>query len=267
MVDSVSRMDLVFCVDLTGSMGSFIAAARASIAGILDALRAALGDGLRVGIVGYRDHCDGAMLLDITPPDGDVEKVRKKIDGFSVSGGGDGPEAVYAGLDACVKLAWADGCYRVVILVGDAPPHALGAPGDHHPRHDPSGHDLDGMANLLEAEGIFVHALALIPSDKILEKAFRRLSISTGGAYHDAASGDAAMRIVQSITKQFLGDLDFDRRLLGLLPTVKAPVPATEDEVVPSRAELLAKRMSVEINAIHSGMMRLRQRRLLTGLD
>ena len=36
---SLARLDLAFCVDLTGSMGSFIAAAREQIVRILDALR------------------------------------------------------------------------------------------------------------------------------------------------------------------------------------------------------------------------------------
>ena len=34
------RLDLVFCVDLTGSMGGLIAAARAHIGRVLDALAA-----------------------------------------------------------------------------------------------------------------------------------------------------------------------------------------------------------------------------------
>lgn len=57
-----------------------------------------------------------------------MEKVRKAINDAKVDGGGDAPEAVFAGLVRCLELPWAQGSYRVVILIGDAPPHSVGAP-------------------------------------------------------------------------------------------------------------------------------------------
>jgi hypothetical protein len=121
------------------------------------------------------------------------------------------------------------------------------------------------MANRLEEAGVFVHALAMMPSDKVLEAAFRRLSISTGGAYHDATTPDAAIKIVESITQRFLTEIDFDRRLLARLNAgVHVPEPTSDDEVVPSRAEIVAKLMNVSVDDVNGGLMRLRQRRLLS---
>lgn len=254
----LSKLDLVFCVDLTSSMSGFIAAAKRQMSAVLDALAAELGDGLRVAIVGYRDHCDGDKLLEITPLDGDVSRVSTALGGLAVSGGGDAPEAVYTGLLAALALDWAAGSYRVVLLVGDAPPHGIGYAGDSHPT-DPTGLSLDDMANQLEAEGLFVHALAMRAGDAQLAQSFRRLSISTGGGYHETSNA-AVIAIVQAITQGLLADIELDTKLLARLRE-GLPVPVTDDG--PSRYEILAKALRVDERDVHAGIMRLRRRRLL----
>lgn len=262
------RLDLVFCVDITGSMGGLIASARRHVGNVLDALKTELGADLRVGFVGYRDHSDGAeKLLTVEPLTTDVEKVRKVIDTVKVDGGGDAPEAVFAALVKCLELDWAKASYRVVILIGDAPPHSVGAPGDSY-KNDPTGLSLDDMANRMETEGLFVHALSLVPNDKITESSFRRLSISTGGTYSDATSPDAAMKVVETISRQFLADLEFDRRLLqrlqqGVVVPEANKAPGGDDDVVPSRDEVVAKLLDVPVQQVWGGMMRLRRRRLM----
>jgi hypothetical protein len=258
---ALSKIDLVFCVDLTGSMAGFLTAAKRDMSAVLEALASQLEE-LRVGIVGYRDHCDGDKLVEIHPLDGNLKRVAKQIDKLAVSGGGDAPEAVYSGLRACLGLDWAPGTYRVILLVGDAPPHGVGAPGDSHAKGDPTGLSLDDMANLLEAEGVFVHALSMQPADQILAVAFRRLSISTGGGFHDTSSG-GAMAIVKTIGDTLLQEIELDTRLLERLRLgVRVPVPSHDNEVVPSQAQILAELLHVPERDIHAGMMRLRRRGL-----
>jgi len=262
----LSKLDLVFCVDLTGSMSGFITVAKRQMAQVLEAFAPQLDGGLRVGIVGYRDHCDGDKLLEVCPLDGDLARVSAAIAQLAVSGGGDAPEAVYTGLEGCLALDWSVGSYRVVLLVGDAPPHGVGCAGDTH-AVDPTGLSLDDMANKLETEGVFVHALAMRSNDALLASSFRRLSISTGGGYHETSSS-ASITIVESIARGLLQDIELDTRLLARLREgVTIPEPRHADEIVPSRAEILAKQLRVEPLAIHAGMMRLRRRRLLQPSD
>ena len=45
------------------------------------------------------------------------------------------------------------------------------------------------------------------------------------------------------------------------------PEPLNENDIVPSRAQILAKLLAREEREIHGGMMRLRRRGLLDGLD
>ena len=138
----------------------------------------------------------------------------------------DSAEAVFAGLAACIELPWRDGAYRTLVLVGDAPPHTCGANAppfpDRFPDQDPSGYTLDSMANRLEEDGIFVHALAMMPSinrhhDEFLARSFERLAVSTGGTYQQARTAEAAMAIVETVSKRFLRELDFDRKLYAAL--------------------------------------------------
>jgi hypothetical protein len=254
----------VFCVDVTASMTPFIAAARAHMQRVLDALRENPEVNLRVAIVAYRDH-GSQQVVETYPFEAASAATKQRLDKLELRSppeNTDSAEAVFSGLVGCTELPWRDGAYRIVVLVGDAPPHACGATTapypDRFPDRDPTGLSLDDMANRLEEQGIFVHALAMIPSlnrhhDGFLETAFRRLGIGTGGAYHAAASGDAAMAVVEGISKRCLGHLELDRRLHDLLQAQ----PGEPD------AEALAKQLAATPAEVYAGMMRLRQRRLL----
>jgi hypothetical protein len=124
------------------------------------------------------------------------------------------------------------------------------------------------MANKLEEEGVFVHALAMAAGanqvDAVLERSFQRLSISTGGSFHDARSAQAAMAVVESVAVRFLADLELDRRLHDALAqgVVEAHVTPPGEEP-PSRAAILAQHLGRPIEDVYGGLMRLRQRRLL----
>jgi hypothetical protein len=259
--DLLSRIDLAFCVDLTSSMTPFIEAARAQMHHILKGVRTTPDVDLRVAIVGYRDH--GSLpVTELHPFEADTHETRKVLDALKVQSpreNTDAAEAVFSGLVACLDLAWREGAYKVVVLVGDAPPHACGA--DAHPfpdrfkDGDPTGLSLDDVTNRLEEKGVFLHALGMVPSvtphhDVVLERSFKRLAIGTGGAYHAARNADGAMAVVESISARSLRDLEFDRRLFAL----------AKDE---RDVEILAKRLDASPDAVNAGVMRLRQRGLV----
>lgn len=258
MADVLSHLDLVFCVDLTSSMTPFIAAARSHMARILDALRATEGVDLRVGIIGYRDH-GTIQVVESYPFEKDSAATKKVLDALTLRSpveNTDHAEAVFSGLSACFDVAWREGAYRVVVLVGDAPPHACGANSSPWPDRfkdaDPTGLSLDDVANGLEERGIFLHALGLTPSnapihDPILVKSFTRLGVGTGGSFRQASTATAAMEVVREISERCLGHLDFDRRLFA----------AKSDEVTELMRELDASE-----DAVNAGLMRLRQRGL-----
>jgi Mg-chelatase subunit ChlD len=115
-------LDVVFVVDATASMDRFIQRARATIDDIIADLSAVVPD-LRLGIVAYRDRSDDWLTRSVDLTD-DRYRIHNFLSDLQAAGGGDFEEAVDEGLRvAAGELAWRDGTRRVLILVGDAPPH------------------------------------------------------------------------------------------------------------------------------------------------
>jgi Mg-chelatase subunit ChlD len=116
------RVDLCLCIDTTASMWNAIADAQGS----MDDLMLFAGDvvaELRVGLVAYRDRRDEfeAKFWDFTSS---VPEARQRLWTLSADGGGDSPESVHKGLLAAfTKLKWIEANTRVLVLIGDAPPH------------------------------------------------------------------------------------------------------------------------------------------------
>lgn len=273
-MDVLSRLDLVFCVDLTSSMTAFISQARAHVRRILESLAALPDLDLSVALVGYRDH-GFPEVLELHPFTRDVSALAAALERAQVvshPSNTDSAEAVFTALDAALHLPWRQGAFRVVVLVGDAPPHACGANvgafPDRFREHDPSGWDLDGITNQLEAEGIFLHALAMVPSvhphhDAVLERAFRRLSISTGGTYQEARGANAAMSVVEALVKRTSVELAFDRQVFAALQA-----RSLDERASPLLRASLAQQLRGTEASVSGALMRLRQRGLLpTGVS
>jgi Mg-chelatase subunit ChlD len=121
-----SQIEVAFVLDTTGSMSGLIEGAKRKIWSIASHLaRAGADTGLRVALVGYRDRGDDyvTLRLDLTP---DLDALYARLLQIEAGGGGDTPESVNQALhEAVTKLSWSRGgrAYRVIFLVGDAPPH------------------------------------------------------------------------------------------------------------------------------------------------
>ena len=121
-----SRIDVVFVLDTTGSMSGLIQAAREKIWSIATTMASAQSaPEIRVGLVAYRDRGD-AYVTRVVDLSSDLDSMYATLMDFQADGGGDGPESVNQALyDAVHKVSWSQqaGTYKVVFLVGDAPPH------------------------------------------------------------------------------------------------------------------------------------------------
>jgi Mg-chelatase subunit ChlD len=123
---AAKRVEVVFVLDTTGSMGGLIHAAKEKIWSIASTLaQAQQAPEISMGLVAYRDRGD-AYVTRVVDLDRDLDSMYAKLMDFSADGGGDGPEAVNEALDAAInRISWSrdQSTYRVVFLVGDAPPH------------------------------------------------------------------------------------------------------------------------------------------------
>jgi hypothetical protein len=121
-----SGLDLMICIDSTGSMQPTIDALAVAISEMADILDG-ISPKLRLGVVHYKDHGElgktGAKV--VQPLSKNIKSTRAKLEKLRAMGGGDLPEAVLGGLDLALskKMKWDADANKITILIGDAPPH------------------------------------------------------------------------------------------------------------------------------------------------
>ncbi len=120
------KVEVVFCLDTTGSMGGLIAGAKAKIWSICNQIAGGKPTpDLKVGLVAYRDKGD-AYITRVFDLSDDLDAIHGHLKKFEAQGGGDTPEHVNQALDDAVnKIKWSTDkkTLRIIFLVGDAPPH------------------------------------------------------------------------------------------------------------------------------------------------
>jgi len=138
-------------MDVTGSMGSYLDQANATIKKIIDdfTVRSEIRHiKSRFGFVGYRDHPPEEKTFVTRVKDFcDFKTLRKFIRKQSANGGGDFAEAVFDGLkDSVVKCSWNDNpaheTLRYIIHNADAPPHGKEFNNSGHHDRWPEGNPL-----------------------------------------------------------------------------------------------------------------------------
>ena len=118
-----SGLDVVFVIDSTGSMGWLLGEVKDRVRALSSWIRT-LVPVTRFGVVVYRDEDDPEYVTQIQPLTLNIGRVRRFLDDVEAHGRGDIPEAVHAGLEVAVSDArWKSDSRRVIIVLGDAPPH------------------------------------------------------------------------------------------------------------------------------------------------
>ncbi|MCA9175951.1 MAG: VWA domain-containing protein [Planctomycetales bacterium] len=115
-------LDVVIAFDSTSSMSGEINQVKSQIERIGKSLLKLVPQA-RIGLCTYRDHGD-AYLVRGVPLTNNVQQLVEFLNDIRAGGGGDGPEAVEAG------IAWAmdnnefrSRARKVILVFGDAPPH------------------------------------------------------------------------------------------------------------------------------------------------
>ncbi|CAG8580886.1 859_t:CDS:1 [Paraglomus brasilianum] len=151
------EVDLCFVLDCTASMESHIAAVKKCIVKVTDYV-ASVNRGIKiwVGFCGYRDFSEGSdrlMVFDFTDSYATFKAYVAKV---TAMGGGDEPEDVFGGLDAAIKtMSWQHGT-RIILHIGDCPPHGrrFSNLGDSYPDGDPNGLTAETVLERMERENI-----------------------------------------------------------------------------------------------------------------
>jgi von Willebrand factor type A domain len=132
-------VDIVFCIDVTGSMGPVIDAVKENVRSVHSLLGAAMAEKekaisqLRVRVIAYRDFADNPadaiqMTNFLTLP-ARTDEFETFVKRLGAGGGGDEPESGLEALSLAIDSAWERGQDRrrhVIALFTDASAHPLG---------------------------------------------------------------------------------------------------------------------------------------------
>ncbi|SBV99869.1 vWA domain-containing protein [uncultured Dysgonomonas sp.] len=120
------KIQVVFLLDATGSMGGLIGTAKEKIWSITSSLsQTDPAPEIEVGMLFYRDRGDD-FITKIIPLGTNMDNLYEQLMAMNASGGGDGPESVNQALyEGVNKMEWDNlpNTYRAIFLVGDYPPH------------------------------------------------------------------------------------------------------------------------------------------------
>lgn len=251
MYEELNHVDLAFVVDTTGSMGSLIAAARRQMVDMLRQLAASADIGLQLGIVEYRDHPPQAKTVyRVYPFTSNLKEAQQTIESLKADEGGDLPEAVLDGImAACRELAWRPHALRLLILVGDAPPHGIGATGDSFAAGCPCGETIASVTRQAEEGRITIHALGLTPH---VTDSFKELSALTGGRFFASQEVQKAIEHIAELLKMEFAELELDRQIL-----------AQYHELSELDTKALAQRLEIPSHVVSNSLVRLLSRDLI----
>ena len=120
------EVEIVFCLDATGSMSGLIGTAKEKIWSIVSEIAqdTSVSD-IKLGMVFYRDRGDRFVTLQIDMVE-DLDSVYTELLAFEANGGGDTPESLNQALHEAVhKMKWSPSneIYKTIFVVGDCPPH------------------------------------------------------------------------------------------------------------------------------------------------
>lgn len=169
------RVEVVFALDTTGSMGGLIDGAKRKIWSIARFIASGQPTPeVRIGLVAYRDRGD-AYLTRFYDLSDDLDTVYQTLSSFEAAGGGDRPEHVSKALyDAVYRTSWTSdqSTLKLVYLVGDAPPHT-----DYQ-----DGYDYHAIARHARDAGIRINAIRC-GNDAETEVVWNEIAHASAGEY------------------------------------------------------------------------------------
>lgn len=133
-----NKLDVIYALDTTGSMGSWIYRSKKTIGYISNYLSNQNVD-VRFNVIGYKDVCDRKCdtHLNVKCPVSCKESKWVQISGFtkdtdeiitflksvSASGGEDFPEDLFGAFQLATTQSWRENAKKVIVVISDAPPH------------------------------------------------------------------------------------------------------------------------------------------------
>lgn len=162
----VAAVDVVFVLDVTGSMTEEIAGVRDNIIAFAEAL-SGVGISFRLGMVTFGDEIRG-----IFPFTSDVLAFQTEVGKQTASGGGDSPENSLEALYQASILPFRQEAHRVIVWITDA---------NFYEGNSRCPHTSTSIVTAMLGQAAVVHAIG----GGYVREMYERITTPTGGSYFD----------------------------------------------------------------------------------
>ena len=172
-------IDLMFVVDVTGSMGDELEYLKNEVADVINRVAESNKDAIiNMALLFYRDDTDNEKFayhdfVNVTSSDG-LAAVQAALAAQSATGGGDYPEAVDEALELAMSKQWSSGAStKIIFHILDAPPHSGASNKTKY----------NSAVTKAAAQGIRICPIICSGADYLTEYLTRQAAIQTGGTF------------------------------------------------------------------------------------
>ena len=197
-----SDLDLMFIMDCTSSMSSWISACQQEIMKIVNKIKDENDCKIRISFVGYTDFDqkgeDLYSILDFTE---DVDKFSDFVYKVRARGGGDAAEDMCGGFEKALVQSWSEKSTKVAVIVADCPCHGSEFHNekdydDDYPLGDPNGRCPKRQISTLASMGIDIYGVKIYDRTDTMFKVFNT-------SYKPIAKKDIKVTRLGESTKDF----------------------------------------------------------------
>ena len=176
-VEEKTSLDLLFIMDLTGSMGPYIEQVKNNMINIMNRIPIECpGININLGYIGYRDVSDIAynyiVNIDFSQ---NYQQIQNKIKNVIADGGEDYPEEIAWAIEKAIEKNWKSDA-RYSILVADAPCHGtkyhIDEIEDDYPNGVPGRKNIEILINELAAKNVSLFCMEITEYTDIMFKIF-----------------------------------------------------------------------------------------------
>jgi len=258
VLNNQPKVELVFVLDTTSSMSDLIEAAKEKIWSIATTMASAQpAPEISIGLVAFRDR-DDAYITQVTDLSTDLDTVYGTLMDFQAAGGGVLPESVNKALyDAVNHISWSQtpenknsDIYKVIFLVGDAPPH----------QHYPNDVQYPETMRLAQRKGIIINTIQA-GTNQATSHSWKKIATLGTGHYFQVKQSGSALAVTSPFDQELAdlsSELDDTRLYYGSqeeLLEKKQKLDATHK--INTTASLASRARRAEFNASESGKKNL----------